>query len=168
MRLFSLFKKNKEDPKYPWVFINESLPYWEMENPKNGKLFFLEIQNLVPQNSVLYLEGGFWRGKLKSFLEENNLQDKSKIPHGTLWPKPSFYHIPIHGENLKELSDLIKPLVYPEIAIHIHAYKNDNLLIQWYDAFITPIFASSDLPEDRIIKFCTNLNINYEKKRGST
>ena len=102
-------------------------------------------------------------GKIKVILEKNNIQEKPKIPHGTLWPKPPFYHIPIQGDNLIELSNLTKPLVYPEIAIHIHVYKNDNLLIQWYDAFCDPILASLDIPEDMISKFCNNLNTKYKK-----
>ncbi len=166
MKLFSIFKRNKPKKKCPWIFLNNAASNWELECPKQDmKAFLVELEYLIPEGSVLYLEGSSVLPKnLKTFLEENTLRDKPKIPKGTLWPKPIYFHIPIANTKIKELANLTKNLPTFQVAVHIHIYKNDKLLIQWYDAFSDPIFISLDLPEDKIKTFCNKLNINYKKE----
>ena len=162
IKLFSIFKRDKTKKKYPWILLDNAAPHWELKCPKQDlSIFLIELKHLVPEGSVLYLEGGSALPKdLKTFLEQNTIRDKPKIPMGTLWPKPIYFHIQITNNTIRKLTDLTKNLPTPQVAVHIHVYKDDNLLIQWYDAFFDPIFVSLDLPEDKIKIFCNKLNID--------
>jgi len=166
IKLFSIFKLKKKKKKYPWIFLDNAVSHWELGCPKQDlRTFLIELENIVPKESVLYLEGGSALPKdLETFLEKNTIRDKPKIPMGTLWPKPIYFHIQINHNNIKELVKLTENLPTFQVAVHIHVYKDDRLLIQWYDAFSDPIFVSLDFPENKIKKFCNQLNINYKKE----
>ena len=55
MKLFSILKKkNKIINKYPWTFIENASPHWELECPKQDlKAFFIALESLVPEESML-------------------------------------------------------------------------------------------------------------------
>ena len=70
--------------------------------------------------------------------------------------------MPATSENLLELADISEHCAEPEVAIHFHVYKDDQVLLQWYDAFADPIYVSKEISEDRIKAFCEKLELKYE------
>jgi hypothetical protein len=81
---------------------------------------------------------------------------------GTIWPRPEGFHLPATPENLSGLADIAENCVGPEVAIHFHVYKDNKILLEWYDAFFDPMFISKEIPEGKIKEFCTKLSITYE------
>lgn len=135
---------------------------WEVFSIKDFPAFLKVISNLVPTGSILYLEGSDTPKKLRSYLEERASQNICKVEMGTIWPRPDVFHIDITKENMAGLAELAENCCTPEVAVHLHVYKEGKILLQWYDAFYDPLFISKDIPEENIKKFCNSLNVKYK------
>ena len=138
--------------------------YWEVSGIKDFPSFLRSLRDLIPNDSVLYLEGGDTPKKLRSYLEERATQNICKVEMGTIWPHPDIFHIGATIDNLEDLAGLIQNYVSPQVAVHLHVYKEGKMLLQWYDAFSGPMFVSKEIPEDSIKDFCDILNVKYIHK----
>ena len=61
----------------------------------------------------------------------------------TIWPFPRIYHVECSGTNLDSLREMAQRHAKSEIAIHLHVYEAEEVLLEWYDAFGGPILLSS-------------------------
>ncbi len=137
---------------------------WKISPPKNISQFLRIIGQLIPENSILYIEGGGLPPKeIRSYLEDKNIKDRIKIVGGTLVPRPHIYRIPATITNLNELASLFEMYPFPFGSIHLHIYKNNKILMMSYDAFLDSFLISSEIPEKKIKKFCDELNLSYDK-----
>jgi hypothetical protein len=140
-------------------------PYWEVEPIKIFKEFLNALPIIIPNGSILYLEGGYPDRKLKDFFKKTQIANPVKINIGTIWPMSAtdYYHIPLTNENFKELLELSENHAEPEIAIHLHVYKDGKILLEWYDAFDDPFYLSEDITEDKLKEFCDKLCLKYRR-----
>ena len=139
-------------------------PHWELSSPKDFSSFLRGLLVLFKDDAILYLEGGRPPEELKSFFDDHCLSEKTRIPHGTIWPRPKVFHLPITIENIDKLSELSDSCAEPQVAVHAHVYKNNKLLLQWYDAFADPMFISNEIKEHQINAFAEALQVNYKIK----
>jgi len=137
-------------------------PQWKVSSPKIFSSFLRALAELIPPNAIVYIEGGSPRKELQAFLEEKSVHEVSHVAMGTIWPRPKMFHVPATSENLFELADISEHYAEPEVAIHFHVYKNNQVLLQWYDAFADPIYVSKEISEDKIKAFCEKLELQYE------
>ena len=71
--------------------------------------------------------------------------------------------MPISQPNLDGLATLAETHAAPEIADHLHVYKDGKVLLEWYDAFSTdPCYVSMDIPEENVRAFCHSIGAHYE------
>jgi len=89
-------------------------PCWEISGVKGLPAFLRAVLNLVPSDSVLYLEDRYAPRKLRSYLQE-------RVARNT---------------NLEGLAELAERFAAPEVATHLHIYKEGDILLEWYDAFL--------------------------------
>jgi hypothetical protein len=136
---------------------------WVVSGVKSLSDFLRAIYYLVPMGSVLYLEDGNTPTKLRSFLEQRNARNISKVEMGTIWPRPECFHIEITKENIEGLAEFAENYAECEVAIHLHVYKDGKMLLQWYDAFFDPLLVSVEIPEEKIQAFCDKLKANFKK-----
>jgi len=137
---------------------------WEISGVK-GKSFpdFLRaLPNLLPEDSILYLEGTSARDAI-AFLQKNAAKEICKVAIGTIWPRPQFFHIRISSETMSELAQVAEKHAQPEICIHLHAYQKDRVLLEWHDAFSQEFRISKEISEQRVIEFCKQLNGIYKE-----
>lgn len=135
--------------------------YYEIIGKIDPSLFFLHLNNLLPNNSIIYMEGTSIRNELKELLKNSQVEPKAHIQKGTIWPKSKKYHIPCTEEILINLTKIIKKFTIPEICDHFIAYKNDALLINAYDAF-DYVYISSKIDESKVKEFGEKLGCTYE------
>ncbi len=138
-------------------------PCWEISGVKGLPAFLRAVLNLVPSDSVLYLEDRYAPRKLRSYLQERVARNTCKVQMGTIWPRPECFHMQITKENLEGLAELAERFAAPEVATHLHIYKEGDILLEWYDAFFDPLFVSKKIPEFRIREFCQKLGAKYEE-----
>lgn len=144
------------------IHLDFQTPQWKVSSPKDFPSLLRALRNLLPQGTILYLEGGTPSKEIKSFLEERSIPEVSHIATGTIWPRPEVFYLPATPENLSDLADISEHYAEPEVAIHLHVYKDNKVLLQWYDAFADPIFISKEISEDQLKGFCDKLSIKYE------
>ena len=146
------------------IHLNHNNPQWKIENPKRRCFseLFRALTYLVPPDSIAYFEDGSPGGALKTFFDERSVHEVSHVEMGTISLETPVLHVPASSENLLELAEIAEHYAEPEVAIHFHVYKDDEMLLEWYDAFANPIFVSKELPENKIKEFCNRLSVGYE------
>ncbi len=159
--LSKLFKSVPKEERNG-IKLDLRVPTWKVSSPKEFPAFLHALIDLIPNGSIAYLEGGSPRKELKAFLDERSVPEVSHVAMGTIWPRPHVFHLPATPENLSALADISERYAEPEVAIHFHVYKDDQILLQWYDAFCDPIFISNEVPEYNVKEFCTKLSLKYE------
>ncbi len=154
--------EKSENPRYANLHKG---PHWQITKARDFELFFRHLADLVPQDSILYLEDTAGRD-VRERLERMKLNPGFEVRAGTLWPKPTKYHVPITKENLLELSELAKFHAEPEIAMHMVVYCGSAVLLEWYDAGDDPIAISKGIPEHSVRKFCDRLGAKCQDSAG--
>jgi hypothetical protein len=137
-------------------------PSWKVSKAKDLPSFLRALADLVPPDSIIYLEGGTPPRELRVFFQKNSIPEQSHVAIGTIWPRPMVFHLTATRANLIGFADLAERCAEPEVAIHLHVYRQGRVILQWYDAFYDPLYISKEIPEDRVRKFCSMLGLNYE------
>ena len=117
---------------------------------------------MIPENSILYLEGGYPDKEISTYLERRKITSSVQVELGTIWPRPRCDHIPFTPENINELAHIMERHATPEGTVHLHVYKDNKILLQWYDAFFDPMFISEVIDEEKIRHFCEKLSLEYK------
>jgi len=131
---------------------------WKIPAVKDAGRFFRALPNLIPEDSILYIEsGGEPPEDIKTFLLANRIDDSVVIPGGTLLPTPRIYRIAATRKSLEALAQLEEKHRTPVGSVHIHAYRGTSVLLWSYDAFLDPFFISKAIPENHVKRFCEEL-----------
>jgi hypothetical protein len=90
-----------------------------------------------------------------------------EIPTGTIWPKPSVFHVHATEQFLQQLAALAGKHAEAEVCDHFHAYSGSQGLMQWYDAFSgDPVLIEECMPEAKVRGFCCKLGVKYARWRA--
>ncbi len=138
---------------------------WEISGIKGFPAFLRALSGLAISDSVLYLEGDSTPKKLRSYLEGKAAINTCKVEMGTIWPRPDCFHMQITRANLEGLAELVESYPTPQVAVHLHIYKNGKMLLQWYDAFFDPLYISKEIPTANIKEFCNKLGVDYKEAK---
>jgi hypothetical protein len=145
-----------------------SPPWWEINPPSDVALFFKNLPELLPSDSILYFEGTL-DDQVSDLLNKFEISNPVLVQRGTLWPKPDIHHTSMNKELLDGIAQLINDGVVPYPSSHFHAYRENKILLEWHDAFIDdPMLLSVDISEDTVRQFCNLINSSYsyfKKKR---
>ncbi len=101
--------------------------------------------------------------EIEEYLEARKPAQITKVEMGTIWPRPRIFHLPITTENLEGLAQLVEKHAELEIAVHLLVYRDNKVLIEWYDAFSDPFYISKEISEDKIKIFSERLGIKYKE-----
>ena len=135
-------------------------PSWMISTPSDISEFFRALSELVPPGSNLYLEDSYDKA-VEDYLSERPAKNVCKVAVGTIWPRPKMFHIPITRDNLGGLAKLAERY---SICVHIHAYNNGKVIVEWYDAFgKDPLYVSKEIPEEKVKEFCNQLRTTYRE-----
>ena len=136
---------------------------WEVAKTKDMSTFFRALPCLLGEGSVLYLENVFALDVL-IFLRSRPAKATSKVAFGTIWPRPNCFHMDITEVNIEALAKLVQTHpATPEVCIHLHAYKEGRVLLEWHDAFDQPMLISAEISEEKVAEFCKRLNCTFQK-----
>jgi hypothetical protein len=138
-------------------------PYWEVAHRGlDHAEFFRRIPTLVPEGSVLVLEGGWPSPHLRQFLQEHAFAPETRVARGTIWPRGDVVHLPASRQVLEELAKHAEGAAYPEVCTHLHVHAAGRVVVQWYDAFGAPCYVSKALPTERVEAFCGELGTSFK------
>ncbi len=137
--------------------------FWEITAPKDGAEFVRALPEIVPEDGVIYLEDGSPDEQIREFMRERSIEPHLKIALGTIWPRPKVFHVPATHENITDLAAVFECHVALEVCIHLHAYHNQAVILQWHDAFFDdPILISPSVPEIAVKRFCERCGCSYK------
>ena len=134
---------------------------WRLNGAIDHSAFFRNLSQILSPDAVLVLEGGMHPEPLRAFLRKEELPAGKKLPTGTLWPAPSVYHLRALPAVLNQLSELTDQCAAPEVCDHLHAYRDDEILVQWFDAFTSPLYVSKQVAKEQVQQFAAVLGVTY-------
>jgi hypothetical protein len=161
-RIFNAVPKEEQDG----LSLDDRKRHWEVVGKTDGPTLFRALQGFLPDGAILYFEDCCSKGDFKRFLEAASIPEQVHITYGTIWPRPSVFHVPAAPDNLEKLAELAEHCAEPEVAIHFHVYTKEEMLLQWYDAFDDPMLLSSRFSESDVSRFCAKLGMTYKEDPG--
>lgn len=140
---------------------------WEVAGIKSAEKFFLALRGILPFPVTLYFEGTSMSPDVLALFASNAVTPTLEIPIGTIWPKPSVFHVRATEQFLQELATLAGKYAEPEVCNHFHAYSSNHGLMQWYDAFSgDPLLIGESVPEAEVQSLCRQLEVKYTRWRA--
>ena len=107
--------------------------------------------------------GGNPPKEIRNFFDEHCVPEVTHLAMGTIWPRPLVFHLPATSENLNELAVCAEKCNECEVAVHLHVYRQDKVLLEWYDAFFKdPMYLSREIAEENLRDFCSELSLRYK------
>ena len=145
------------------VHLGDTVPAWRLSRVRDLTAFLLALRDLVPEDAILLLEDGAHDAELREFFRERAVPSQSPVPKGT-FGRTEDAHLPATHPNLTDLAEISERHAEPEIAIHVHVYKGDDILLQWHDALDDPMYVSKGIPEDKVKAFAAALAVDYREQ----
>jgi hypothetical protein len=145
------------------IKLNLNEHFWELKGQTDFPALFRALTELVPEDSILYFEGGSPSGQLLEYLKTNSISEKAHVAVGTLWPRPDYYHIPATAGNISSLVHISETIAGPELAVHFHIYYSNKIILQWHDAFSAPMLLSGKLDGAQVRKFADKLSLRMTR-----
>ena len=136
---------------------------WEVTGIKSAGKFFPALTQILPLPVNLCFEGTRISPDVQALLVLNAVTPSLQIPLGTIWPKPSVFHVRATREFIDQLAVLAVKHAEPEICDHFHAYNDSRGLMQWYDAFDLPLLVEESIAERNLESFCGTLGARYSR-----
>lgn len=148
--------------------LNLNEPFWELKGKTDFPTLLPALNEILPDNSILYFEGGSPSGQLLDFLNAKLIPEQAHVAVATTWPRPHCYHIPATSENISTLADISERIAEPELAVHFHVYTQGEIILQWHDAFSDPMLLSGKLTADRVQSFAGKLKMKITKWKNAS
>jgi len=81
-------------------------------------------------------------------------------PVGTLWSWPQKerrFSVRASSQLFERLADAASHHAEPEVCSHLHFYRGEEALVQWFDAFVDPLLVSKVVPRERAEQFAVTV-----------
>lgn len=148
------------------ICLDAEKPYWEVGGPSTFEELFNALKKWVPDDALLYFEGEPQDDEIYDFFKMHAVPEISHVAMGTIWPHPQVFHVPATETLLSELARIMRNHAAPELASHFHVYRNDTVMLQWHDAFDSPMLMDGDIPEEDVRAFADKIGTNYRRIMG--
>jgi hypothetical protein len=137
---------------------------WEVPGIKRGDTFFAALADLLPFPVYLCFECTGMAPDVRALLQSHAVEPPLQIRTGTLWPKPSVFHVQASDDFIREMVRVASVHAEPEFCDHFHAYDGEVMLLQWYDAFVLPLLVNASIPEPSLRRFCDRLSVSFRRR----
>jgi len=136
---------------------------WEVAGVSSAEIFLPALIDILPLPVNLCFEGTRISPDVQALLAPRAVTPSIQIPPGTIWPKPSVFHVRATEQFLRELGALAGKRAESDICDHFHAYVDGHGLMQWYDAFDLPLLIDESIAEANIQSFCRKVEGRYAR-----
>ncbi len=136
---------------------------WEVAGIRNAEKFFSALTEVLPLPVHLCFEGTSISSDVRTLLASGVVAATLQIPPGTIWPKPSVFHVLATEQFIHELAALAGRHAESEVCDHFHAYQDSRGLMQWYDAFDLPLLIDESITDASLQRFCNKLGVQYAR-----
>jgi len=130
---------------------------WKVSGVRTAEDFFRAVSLLVPDATHMFLEGSPVPD-IEAVLADAADDTGYTAPVGTIWSWPGKnrrFSVRASPELLLRLSEASSNHSEPEICDHVHLYRGEEALVQWFDAFSDPILISKSVTRERVERFAS-------------
>jgi hypothetical protein len=128
---------------------------WRISGVRDVVTFFRTIPVLLPEATHLLLEGSPAPG-VREVLSSHAEPSEFRAARGTFWSWPQKnqrFTLKASSLLFAALADAARHHAQPEICDHLHLYRQDEPLAQWFDAFVDPFLVSKTVSRERLQEF---------------
>lgn len=138
---------------------------WVIENVEDPVSFFRHVERLIPIGSILYLEGCDIHPEVSQFYEANRASNAISVVRDTIFPIPDMFHVSMTPQAIETLIELLGKHPLQACFYHVKAYRDEQLLFAFHDAFYgSDLLVSDSVPEQSIEPFCAILGATYRRE----
>ena len=135
-------------------------PCWEVL-PVDLCEFLRRLADLVPTDAALCLEGVI-AADVERYLQKRPANYENETDQGFLKMSSKVFYTPVTEENLQDLATLAEGYAAPEVCSALRVYRNDKIMLSWYDLPFDPFYVASEIDEAILKEFCRALGCSYE------
>lgn len=134
----------------------DSAERWVLNGLRDPAAFLQHLYQLIPPDSILYLEAVNPATEVLEFYEANRaLEGAVCVVRDTIFPVPEIFHVQMRPGLIEELVNLLRQHSQQRCFIHVKAYREAQLLFAFHDAFDgSPLLVSDRIPAERVQAFC--------------
>jgi hypothetical protein len=132
---------------------------WSISGIRTAQSFFRAIFLLVPDATQMFLEGSP-APDVEALLADAADDTDYLAPVGTLWSWPQKerrFSVRASSQLFERLADAASHHAEPEVCSHLHFYRGEEALVQWFDAFSDPLLVSKVVPRERAEQFAVTV-----------
>ena len=136
------------------VMLDES-NCWRISGVRTAAAFFRAVSFLVPDATHMFLEGSP-DPDIETLLMDAADEADYAAPIGTMWSWPQKnrrFSIRASSALFERLAEAASHHAEPEVCDHVHFYRGQEVLAQWFDAFVDPLLVSRSVPQERVERF---------------
>ena len=137
--------------------ILEGSKSWKVSGVRTAEKFFRAVSLLVPDATHMFLEGSP-DPDIEALLKDEADAADYAAPVGTIWSWPGKnrrYSVRASPDLFVRLSEAASHHAEPEICDHLHFYRDQEALVQWFDAFSDPLLVSKSVARERVERFAS-------------
>ncbi len=138
---------------------------WVIEDLKTPVPFFEHLPMLLPENSVLYVEGTQIAPEVDAFYAAHRATNTIKVRRDTIYPEPEIHHVLFSADVSAALRKMAENHRAEEMFDHLKAYQGETMLFSFHDAFENWLLLSDHLPSEKIAKFCEALGVSSRREK---
>lgn len=134
--------------------------HWVIEGLKQPAQFFEHLPEVLPVDSILYVEGTSIVPEVAAFYSSHRARNAVEVVRDTIAPVPDIYHFTFAPGICAELRQLAENHPVAEMFDHIKAYRGRTLLFTFHDAFAGSLRISEHVPDETVARFCQALGVS--------
>jgi len=153
----ALAKAISSDAPLVKQYLDES-HCWQVSGVRAAEDFFLAVSLLVPDATHMFLEGSPDPDIAALLADAADDAVEYAAPVGTMWSWPQKnrrFSVQASPELFARLSSASLNHAEPEICDHVHVYRGQEPLVQWFDAFSNPLLISPSVTRERVEQFAS-------------
>jgi hypothetical protein len=130
---------------------------WKVSGVRTAEDFFRAVSLLVPDATHMFLEGSP-DPDIVALLADAADDAAYTAPVGTIWSWPGKnqrFSVRASPELFARLSKAASNHAEPEICDHVHFYRGQEALVQWFDAFLDPLLISKSVAREQVEQFAS-------------
>lgn len=130
---------------------------WKVSGVRTAEDFFRAASLLVPDATHMFLEGSP-DPDIEALLADALDDADYAAPVGTLWSWPQKsrrFSVRASSELFARLAEAASKHAEPEICDHVHFYRGQEALVQWFDAFSDPVLVSKSVAHEQVERFAS-------------
>jgi hypothetical protein len=138
--------------------------HWVIEDLKRPVPFFEQLPELLPPDSILYVEGTSITADAAAFYSSHRASNAVDVVRDTIAPVPDIYHFTFSPEVSASLRQFAESRPVAELFDHIKAYRARSMLFTFHDAFDGWLRISEHVPQERVGRFTQALGVSSRRE----